>query len=151
MEKRGQYYPTKRRSGVWILLLIIVVGVVIYANSQGIIHLSLPSLGNLSLGSNSVQACVQKVNNCSSIINLKYGTNVTVLNDSQAQSASDANSFLSTWKGSSQQGNISSYNVTAYPIVLVATRFDNSNGKSPYVFICKSDGNLEEKSSLGLC
>ncbi len=153
MYKKGQYYQ-RRSGGIWIIVLIIIVCVVIYANSQGLIHLSLPNLGNFSLSSSnsSVQACIQKVDDCSAIINSKYDSNVTILNDSQAQTADDANSFLSTWKSSVQSGNISNYNVTSYPIVLVATRLDSSSGtKSPYVFICKSDGNLEEVSKSNLC
>lgn len=158
MDKRGYYnqYPRRRRGGL-ILFLIIIVGVLIYANSQGWIHIPLPNFGNLgnfSLGSqdNLIQTCTQKINSCSNVINSKFGSNVSILNSSQVQTASNANNFFSTWKSKVQSGDISSYNVTSYPIVMFATRFDNSDGtKSPYVFICKSDGNLEEKSSSGLC
>lgn len=156
MEKGAyQYYPRRRRGGMWIILLIILVVVIIYANSKGLINLgslNLGSLGNFTLGGNTVNSCVQNVDTCAGVINSKFGTTVSVLNSTQVQNANDANSFLSTWKGSSQAGSISSYNISSYPIVLVATRFNTSTGiLSPYVFICKSDGNLEEKSISGLC
>lgn len=148
--KRGayNYYPPRRRSGMWLVVLIIIIVGVIYANSTGLINLG---SFNLGLGSNT-SSCVQKVNSCASVINSKFGTTVTVLNQSQIQNADGANSFLATWGSSSQSPSISNYNVSSYPIVLVATRFNSSTGLlSPYVFICKSDGNLEEKSTSGLC
>ncbi len=146
-------YPKKKRSGMWIIVLLVVVGVIIYANSKGIINLGSLNFGNFSMsGNQSGTACIQKVNSCGSIINQKYGSNVNVLNSTIAQNANDANQFLATWKSSSESASIATYNVSSYPITLVATRFDNTDGtKTPYVFICKSDGNLEEKTNSGLC
>lgn len=148
-----RYYHAKKNGMKWFLVLVVIVVLLFYANSKGIIHLNLPSFGNFSLFGNSpVNACIQKVNDCGDIINSKYGSNISLLKESQVQTSEDANQFLSTWKGLSQSGDISSYNISLYPIVLIATRFDNTdNSKSPYVFICKSDGSFEEKSTEGLC
>lgn len=149
------YYPRKKNGTKWILALVIVAVLVFYANSKGIIHLNLPNFGNFTFfgnQSNSVNACHQKVDSCGDIINSKYGSNISLLKESQIQNSEDANQFLSTWGGSSQSEDISSYNVSLYPIVLIATRFDNAdNSKSPYVFICKSDGDFEEESTEGFC
>ena len=151
-EAYNNYYPKKKRSGSgWLLFLIIIVAAIIYANSKGVINLGSFNFGNISIGS-TTSSCMQKVNNCASIINSKFGTTVTVLNQTQAQNSVNANSFLESWKSSSQSGDISQYNISSYPITLVATRFNSSSGLlSPYVFICKSDGNLEEKSISELC
>jgi hypothetical protein len=149
------YYPRKRHTGTWLLFFIIVIAIVLYyANSKGIINLGSLNLGNISLSGSqtNAQACIQKVTDCGNIIHLKYSYNVSILNNTIAQNANDANQFLGIWKGSSQSGSITNYNVSSYPITLVATRFDNSDGtKSPYIFICKSDGNLEEKTNSGFC
>ncbi len=143
-------YPRRRRGGMWLLFIIIVIAIIIYANSKGIINLGSINLGNLTQISS--QSCIQKVADCGNINRLKTGSNLTILNSTQAQNANDANQFLSTWKGSSQSATISNYNVSSYPVALVATRFDNSdNSKVPYVFICKSDGNLEEATRSSFC
>lgn len=151
----SRYYPRKKNGAKWLLVLVIVAVLIFYANSKGIIHLNLPSFGNFTFFGNqssSVNACHQKVNSCGEIIDLKYGSNMSLLKESQFQNPEDANQFLSTWKSSSQSGDISSYNISSYPVVLIAARFDNAdNSKSPYVFICKSDGNFAEKNTEGLC
>ncbi len=118
-----RYYPRKKNGAKWVLVLIIVAVLLFYANSKGIIHLNLPSFGNFTFFGNqssSVNACMQKVNDCGNIINLKYGANISLLKESQVQNSGDANQFLSTWKGLSQSGDISNYNISSYPIVLIA-------------------------------
>lgn len=151
---RYPYYPRRRSGAKWILLLVIVGVVIWYANSQGIIHLNLPNLGNLSFSNQSglVESCMQKVNACGEVINSKYGANVTLLKQEEIGNANDANAFLKVWKGVSQSGDILTYDISSYPITLIATRFDNSDGsKTPYIFMCKSDGSFEETSTMGLC
>lgn len=141
-------YPRRRRGGMWIVVLIIIVVVIIYANSKGIINLSSINLGNFSLAGNqtdSTQTCIQKINTCETL----HGYNLTILSNSQIQNSNDANSFLVMWKDISQSGNISDYNVTSYPIIMVATKVPSSN--LLHVFICKSDGNLEEATALRFC
>lgn len=148
------YYPRRRSGAKWILVLIVVGVVIWYANSQGIIHLNLPNLGNLSFSNQSglVEGCMQKVNTCGTIINSKYGITVNLLKQTQIGNADDANAFLKTWKDSTQSGDISTYSVSSYPITMIATRFDENNGtKVPHVFICKTDGSFEETSTAGLC
>jgi hypothetical protein len=148
------YYPRRRSGAKWILVLIIVGVLLFYANSKGIINLNLPNLGNLSFSNQSglVEGCMQKVNACGTIINSKYGAMVNLLKQTQIGNADDANAFLKTWKSSAQSGDISTYSLSSYPITMIATRFDNSDStKTPYVFICKSDGSFEETSTAGLC
>jgi hypothetical protein len=149
------YYPRRRSGAKWILVLVVVAGLLFYANSKGIIHLDFLNLGNFSFSGNQsslINSCADKVNACGQIINSKYSISVNVLNKAQMENATDANAFLSTWKGVTQPGDISDYNISSYPIILIATRFDNSDStKTPYVFICKSDGSFEEKSAEGLC
>lgn len=155
--RRGRYpypmyppMPYKRRGGaIWVAVIVLVILAVFFANSKGIIHLNLPSL---NLGSSSVtQSCTQAVQACSNVIKSKFGTTVTVLNSSEIQTGIQANKFLKTW-GSSQSTDIAYYKVSTYPIALVATRFDKSDGsKAPYVFVCNSTGSLESKSTEGLC
>ena len=153
--RRGPYYYPRRKSGAKWILLLIVIGVVIwYANSKGIINLNLPNFGNFSFSGvqNLISVCEQKVNACGTIINSKFGANVSILEKLQVQNSNEANQFLLTWKNPSQDGEISNYNVSSYPIVLVATRFDYASGnKIPYAFVCKPDGNLDEKSTAELC
>jgi len=152
---RYPYYPRRRSGAKWILVLIVVGVVIWYANSQGIIHLNLPNLGNLSTSGNQssmVENCIQKVKACGEIINSKFGSTVNILKQTQIGNAIDANFFLKTWKGVSQSGDISTYSLSSYPITMIATRFDNTDStKTPYVFICKSDGSFEETSTAGLC
>ena len=148
-----QYYPRRRSGAKWILVLVIVGVLLFYANSKGIINLNLPNFGNLSFSNQSslIEGCMQKVNACGEIINSKYGSTVNLLKQTQIGNADDANAFLKTWKGSAQSDDISAYSISSYPITLIATRFDTGDIKSPYVFICKSDGNFEETSTAGLC
>jgi hypothetical protein len=150
-----QYYPRRRSGAKWLLVLLAVGVVIWYANSQGIINLSLPNLGNLSISGNQssmIENCMQKVNACGTIINSKYGATVNLLKQTQIGNADDANAFLKTWKGTTQSGDISTYSLSSYPITMIATRFDNSDStKTPYVFICKSDGTFEDKTTAGLC
>ncbi len=155
--RRGRYpypmyppYPYKKKSGaIWVALVVLIIVAIFFANSKGIIHLNLPSL---NLGGQSVaQTCVQSVQTCGGVIKSKYGTTVTILNSSEVQSGIQANKYLKVW-GSSQSTDIAYYQVKTYPIGLVATRFDKSDGtKTPYVFVCNSTGSLESKSSDGLC
>lgn len=140
-------YPRRRHSGaMWLIFIIIIVGVIIYANSKGIININ-SILGNLSGNStsNSTDACIQKITDCETL----HGYNLTILSDAQVQNSNDANSFLVMWKDVSQSGNISTYNVTSYPIAMVATKVPSSN--LLHVFICKSDGNIEETTNSGFC
>jgi hypothetical protein len=60
----NSYYPQKKRSGAWIIVLILVVGIIIYANSKGIINLGAINLGNLSgnqTNSTATQAAVKNI------------------------------------------------------------------------------------------
>lgn len=146
-------YPRRRKSYTWLIVLIIIVVVIVYANSKGIINLSSINLGNLSLSGNSTSAtdvCIQKITACET----QHGYNLTMLSNSQVQNANDANSFLTLWrgldgKGNLQSDNISNYDVPSYPIVLVATKIPSSS--TLHVFICKSDGSIEENTALGFC
>jgi len=141
-------YPRRRRGGMWLVFIILIIGVIIYANSKGIINLSSINLGNFSASGNqsaSVPACIQKVTNCG----IRYGYNLTVLSNTQAQNANDASTFLMTWKDTSQSGNILDYNITSYPIVLVATRVPSTN--ILHVFMCDSNGNLGQSQNSGFC
>jgi hypothetical protein len=140
--------PRRRHSGtMWFIFIVLIIGVIIYANSKGIINLSSINLGNLSLGANqsNSQTCVQKINTCETL----HGYNLTILSNMNIQNGNDANTFLVTWKDVSQSGNISDYNVTSYPIAMVATKVPSSNVL--HVFICKSDGNIEERTQSGFC
>jgi hypothetical protein len=151
--RHQQQYHQQKKGGMWLVVLIIVVGVIIYANSKGIINLGSIKLGNFSLaGTGTSGSCVQKVTDCGKIVLLKYNSNTTILSNSQANNENDASQFLRTWGGQGQSSSLSNYNVSSYPINLVAVRFDTSDGsKSPYVFICKSDGNLEETTRSSFC
>ncbi len=141
-------YPRRRRGGMWLIFIILIIGVIIYANSKGIINLSSINLGNFSLSGNQTggtNACIQKITTCETL----HGYNLTILSDAQVQNNNDANSFLVMWKDVSQSGNISDYNVASYPIAMVATKVPSSNVL--HVFICKSDGNIEETTALRFC
>lgn len=148
--RRGYEYRRKRSGGFWILLILIGVGVLIYLNNQGITHMDIFNWGNFSLpwSQNSSNTCVQNVNACASIIYLKYSTNVSIVSQTTASDQNGANTFFSEWAG--QQPALSAYNIT-YPVILVATRFDQPKTSTPYVFVCKSDGSLYNLSVAGLC
>lgn len=146
--RHQQYYPQRRKGGMWLIVLIIVVGIIIYANSKGIINLGSIKLGNLNLAGNS---CTPKINDYTNSFDLKNNYNMTVISSTQAQNGSVASQFLNTWKSPTQLSNMASYNVSSYPITMVGVRFDTSQGSQPYVFICKSDGSLEETTKAPFC
>lgn len=168
----GNFYKKKNKGLFFfaVIVLVIVVGYISFSHSGiKLPKLNLPNSSNASGSSSSsslanqnqenqagqtltpVQMCEQKVTQCGSIINSKYGYDVTVINGSEAETSYDANQFLQTWTSSSQSNQISSYDISP-PLILVAARFDAQNGtKTPHVFICSLNGTFESKSVSGLC
>lgn len=158
---RNNYYPPvyrKRHTGVWILLIIVVIIGVIYANSIGLIHFILPNFNitsnnsNASSASTPAQMCTEQINTCLSTIQSKYSSTVSVQKQLQTSVPGDANNFLQTWRGSTQSGDIYAYGVSSFPVTLVATKITIPNlTDTLHVFICDLNGNLLQQSSSGLC
>jgi len=165
MKKRsmqGGYYPAERpkkkksRGTLFVVLIIIAAVVYIYFSRGGSLNSVLPGFFNAT-SSNSgspnalIQKCNQQVENCGNVIKAKYESSLAILKNVKVNTTLGANEFLKTWGPASQVSSISYYD-SNFPVVLVATRMDNSDGsKTPHVFVCKSDGTLEEKSISGLC
>jgi hypothetical protein len=149
-------YPFKKKSkGLFffaIILLAVVVGYIYFSNNPLIVQFPNWNLGqNQSSTNNLAQTCLQKVNDCGQVIKSKYDSSVSILTSKETNSTEEANQFLKTWSPASYPSEISSYGVSM-PVVLIATRFDNSDGsKTPHVFICQSDGTLESKTTAGFC
>lgn len=148
----ARHHKKRKKGTLFVFILIIGALIYIYLAHGG--SFSFINLNNFtsSLNSNSlIQICNQKVTNCGQIISEKYESNLTILKTSQFNTSLGADSFLKTWGSGSQSSDISYYDAN-FPVILVATRLDNSDGsKTPHVFVCKSDGTLEDKSSAGLC
>ena len=148
-------YPFKKKSkGLFffaIIILAVVVGYIYFSNNPTTFKLPSFNLGNQTSSNNLVTTCIQKVNDCGQIIQSKYDSSVSILTSKETNSTDEASQFLKTWSTASYPSDISAYDVSM-PVVLIATRFDNSDGsKTPHVFICKSDGTLESKTTAGFC
>ncbi len=162
MKKRHvEYVPMqapkkKKKSGVALIIVIIAVALIyFYVSSNGSLKINLPSniLGsqNSSSSNPQIQKCIDNVNQCGKVIQSKYDSPVTLLQNTETNSTDEADQFLKTWGPASQDTDINSYGAGT-PVILIATRFNNPDGsKTPHVFVCKSDGSLSGKSTTGLC
>ncbi len=161
MKKRHvEYVPMqapkkKKKSGVALIVVIIaVVLIYFYVSSNGSLKISLPNLlGNENSTSSNpqIQKCIDNVNQCGKVIQSKYDSPVTLLQNMETNSTGEADQFLKKWGPASQETDINSYGA-GVPVILIATRFNNPDGsKTPHVFVCKSDGSLVGKSTTGLC
>lgn len=110
------------------------------------------SLNNKNIAvqeSDLMKMCNAKVNDCINIAEKKYGSNVEILELKEFSDKESAEQFFNTWKeysslGYSYYGN----GIEKYPVVLISTRFDNSDGsKRPWIFICNNDGVLGSQTS----
>jgi len=162
MKKRHvEYIPVqppkkKKKKGFTLIILIIaVVLVYFYVSSNGSLKLNLPAniLGNQNSTSSNpqIQQCIDNVNRCGKVIQSKYDSSVTLLQNTETNSTDEADRFLKTWGPASQNTDINFYNAGS-PMILIAARFNNPDGsKTPHVFVCKADGSLAGKSTTGLC
>ena len=148
-------YKKKRKGGLFVILIIIGLILYIYFSNTGSSSFNLSHFLNSNSSNNQqnnlIQTCNKKVIDCGQIIQSKYESSLTILKTSKVNTTLGANQFIKTWGASSQINDINYYDVSL-PVILIATRLDNSDRtKTPHVFICKSDGTLEEKSTMGLC
>lgn len=164
--KRGRsrrdypYYPVesrrKRKTKGTLIVVLLIIGAIIYIyfSKVGSFNSILPGFFNSTTSimapDTVIQACNQQVTSCGGVIKAKYESSLVILKTVEVNTTLGANEFLKTWGPASQVSSISYYDAKL-PVVLVATRMDNSDGsKTPHVFVC-SNGTLEAKSISGLC
>jgi hypothetical protein len=144
-----------KKHGFWIIGIIVSLTI---SGCSSNLNFGDSYSNNISFGE-IVMKCQQEINECSDISNAKYNVRINVERIEKFDDVALANDFFNIWKGFSQIDLESTYTFyeypvefdeTDFPLVLAFVKLVGSNGQTPLVAICDSDGKLIKKSKSEL-